>query len=108
MVVIVVLSYIGNDGGRLFFGLCDYLGVGTSVCFAVVTPLIFLTYLTGGNILIFVSYSLLAPPSVLLSLCRRPCSAWWAPGCSSPSPSSPTTPTLTHNMEHQLVRYWLG
>ena len=49
------LSYYGNDGKRLIFGLLDYLGVGISVGFCVVIPLIFFTYLCDGNILIFVS-----------------------------------------------------
>ena len=52
---IVILSYIGNEGGRLFFGLGDFLGVGTSVGFAIVIPLVFITYLGNGNILVFVS-----------------------------------------------------
>ena len=52
---IVILSYLGNDGGRLFFGLEDFLGVGTSVGFAIAIPLIFITYLWDGNILVFVS-----------------------------------------------------
>merc|ERR1711892_879198 len=52
---IVILSYIGNEGGRLFFGLGDFLGVGTSVGFAIVIPLIFITYLGDGNILVFES-----------------------------------------------------
>ena len=74
LVVIVVLSYLGNEGGRLFFGLGDYLGVGTSVGFAIVVPLIFVTYLAGGNILIFVSYSpVLAYIIVNHLLCRKPC-----------------------------------
>ena len=29
MAAIVCLSYYGNQGGRLFFGLQDFLGVGT-------------------------------------------------------------------------------
>ena len=53
---IVILSYYGNEGGRLFFGLGDFLGVGTSVGFAIVIPLVFVTYLGDGNILIFVSF----------------------------------------------------
>ena len=52
---IVILSYLGNDGGRLFFGLEDFLGVGTSVGFAIAIPLIFITYLWDGNIIVFVS-----------------------------------------------------
>ena len=52
---IVILSYLGNEGGRLFFGLGDFLGVGTSVGFAIVIPLVFITYLGDGNILVFVS-----------------------------------------------------
>ena len=65
LVAIVLLSYYGNEGGRLFFGLVDYLGVGIAVGFSIVIPLIFLSYLCDGNILIFVSgnykYSLLTP-----------------------------------------------
>jgi len=53
LVAIVFLSYYGNDGKRLIFGLLDYLGVGISVGFCVVIPLIFFTYLCDGNILIF-------------------------------------------------------
>ena len=53
---IVILSYLGNEGGRLFFGLGDFLGVGTSVGFAIAIPLVFVTYLGDGNILIFVSF----------------------------------------------------
>ena len=55
LVAIVLLSYYGNEGGRLFFGLVDYLGVGIAVGFSIVIPLIFLSYLCDGNILIFVS-----------------------------------------------------
>ena len=51
----MILSYLGNEGGRLFFGLGDFLGVGTSVGFAIVIPLVFITYLGNGNIIIFVS-----------------------------------------------------
>ena len=51
----MILSYLGNEGGRLFFGLGDFLGVGTSVGFAIVIPLVFITYLGDGNILVFVS-----------------------------------------------------
>ena len=40
LVSIVILSYLGNEGGRLFFGLGDFLGVGTSVGFAIVIPLV--------------------------------------------------------------------
>ena len=65
LIAIVLLSYYGNEGGRLFFGLVDYLGVGIAVGFSIVIPLIFLSYLCDGNILIFVSgnykYSLLTP-----------------------------------------------
>ena len=50
-----ILSYLGNEGGRLFFGLGDYLGVGVTVGFSIVTPLLLLTYLADGNILVFVS-----------------------------------------------------
>ena len=39
----------------MFFGLGDFLGVGTSVGFAIVKPLLFVTYLGNGNILVFVS-----------------------------------------------------
>ena len=39
----------------MFFGLGDFLGVGTSVGFAIVIPLVFITYLGNGNILVFVS-----------------------------------------------------
>ena len=39
----------------MFFGLGDFLGVGTSVGFAIVIPLLFVTYLGNGNILVFVS-----------------------------------------------------
>ena len=56
LVAIVLLSYYGNDGKRLVFGLLDYLGVGITVGFCIVIPLIFLTYLFEGNILIFVSF----------------------------------------------------
>jgi hypothetical protein len=55
LISIVTLSYLGNEGGRLVFGLGDFLGVGTSVGFAIVIPLVFLTYLGDGNILFFVS-----------------------------------------------------
>ena len=55
LLVIVGLSYYGNEGTRLFFGLLDYLGVGITVGFSIVIPLIFLSYLCDGNILIFVS-----------------------------------------------------
>jgi len=53
LISIVLLSYYGNEGGRLYFGLVDYLGIGVTVCFSLVVPLIFLTYLCDGNILIF-------------------------------------------------------
>lgn len=53
LLVIVGLSYYGNEGTRLFFGLLDYLGVGITVGFSIVIPLIFLSYLCDGNILIF-------------------------------------------------------
>ena len=59
LVSIVLLSYYGNEGGRLFFGLLDYLGVGITVGFCIVVPLIFFTYLCDGNILIFVSLYIL-------------------------------------------------
>ena len=52
----MILSYIGNEGGRLFFGLGDYLGVGVTVGFSIATPLLLLTYLADGNILVFVSF----------------------------------------------------
>ena len=52
---IVLLSYLGNEGGRLFFGLEDFLGVGTSVGFTIIMPLVFITYLWDGNIIVFVS-----------------------------------------------------
>ena len=55
LLAIVGLSYYGNEGTRLFFGLLDYLGVGITVGFSIVIPLIFLSYLCDGNILIFVS-----------------------------------------------------
>ena len=55
LLCIVILSYLGNEGGRLFFGLEDFLGVGTSVGFTIVIPLVFITYLWDGNILVFVS-----------------------------------------------------
>ena len=55
LISIVILSYLGNEGGRLFFGHGDFLGVGTSVGFAIVIPLVFITYLGNGNILVFVS-----------------------------------------------------
>ena len=51
----MILAFLGNEGGRLFFGLGDFLGVGTGVGFAIVIPLVFLTYLWDGNILVFVS-----------------------------------------------------
>ena len=52
---IVILSVIGNEGGRLFFGLGDFFWVGTSMGFAIVIPLVFITYMWDGNILVFVS-----------------------------------------------------
>ena len=55
LVTIALLSYYGNEGERLLFGLADYLGVGITVGFCLVIPLIFITYLCDGNILIFVS-----------------------------------------------------
>ena len=55
MVTIALLSYYGNEGERLLFGLADYLGVGITVGFCLIIPTIFLTYLCDGNILIFVS-----------------------------------------------------
>ena len=58
LLAIVGLSYYGNEGTRLFFGLLDYLGVGITVGFSIVIPLIFLSYLCDGNILIFVSGSI--------------------------------------------------
>ena len=71
LVAIVLLSYYGNEGGRLFFGLVDYLGVGIAVGFSIVIPLIFLSYLCDGNILIFVSgnykYSLHSIYNIFLS-----------------------------------------
>jgi len=53
LVAIVCLSYYGNQGGRLFFGLQDFLGVGVAVGFAIIFPLVLLTYLAEGNILVF-------------------------------------------------------
>ena len=40
---------------RLLFGQNDFLGVGTSVGFLLILPLILLTYIWDGNLLIFVS-----------------------------------------------------
>ena len=118
---IVFLSYYGNDGKRLIFGLLDYLGVGISVGFCVVIPLIFFTYLCDGNILIFVSnnntsttifnsralvttyfWMLFYRTSFFRSVCCR----CWGRWCSWGSASWPTTPTLTLSTEHLLARCW--
>jgi len=52
LVTIVILAKFGNGGHRLSFGLEDFLGVGASVGFAIVLPLILFTYVLEGNILI--------------------------------------------------------
>jgi len=55
---IVTLSYYGNEGGRLYFGIQDYLGVGVTVGFSIITPLLLITYIFDGSI--FVLESLLS------------------------------------------------
>ena len=61
LTAIVFLTYFGNDGTRLIFGLADFFGVGASVGFCLVVPLIFVTYLWDGNILVFVSFPFCNP-----------------------------------------------
>ena len=86
MVTIALLSYYGNEGERLLFGLADYLGVGITVGFCLIIPTIFLTYLCDGNILIFVSSPLISTiiikPDPTCPLPRSVLSRWSAPCCS--------------------------
>ena len=85
MVTIALLSYYGNEGERLLFGLADYLGVGITVGFCLIIPTIFLTYLCDGNILIFVSSHLNNCHLKPHPTCPHPrsvLSRWSAPCCS--------------------------
>ncbi len=54
LVTVVLLSAFGNDGHRLTFGVEDFLGVGTSLGMAIVTPLILIAYVLGGSLFIMV------------------------------------------------------
>lgn len=56
LVAIVLLTSFGNDGYRLTFGVQDFLGVGTSMGFAMVIPLVLFSYLLGGSLFVMVSY----------------------------------------------------
>jgi hypothetical protein len=69
----VILSYLGNEGGRLLFGQGDFLGVGTSVGFAIVIPLVIITYLADGNILVFVRRIYFLNVIKKMLSFRRPC-----------------------------------
>jgi len=55
---IVGLSYLGNEGDRLYFGLQDYLGVGVAVGFSIIIPIILVAYIFDGSL--FVLESLLS------------------------------------------------
>ena len=55
LVATAILSYYGNGNSRLLFGVADFLGVGLTLGLALVTPLLLVTYLFDGNILLFVS-----------------------------------------------------
>ena len=59
LVSIVVLSYFGNEGGRLYFGLQDYLGVGTAGGFSIIIPILLFTYIFDGSIFVLVNLHLM-------------------------------------------------
>ena len=110
LISIVFLSYFGNDGERLLFGLGDFLGVGTSLGFLIVVPLLFFTYISGGNILIFVSHFnnccvfLLTNPTYF----RRPCWVLLVCFCSSWPPTILIPPIHTLSLVPQLAKCWLS